>query len=121
MQYMADPRSGGKPTTTLPATRAVDAHSLLHRKASKAARACDGADVLDGLATLQNLTARLVASAHGVSVGSITAALLRANATLRSCSSAASATSPLRAPVTAAIGCAGCCRRSASSSSLTPR
>jgi hypothetical protein len=72
--YMAVPGSGVKPTTTLPALRVVDAHSLPNRKASKAVRACDGADILDGLASLQNFTAKLVAMAEGVSVSSLAAA-----------------------------------------------
>jgi len=72
--YMVVPGSGVKPTTTLPALRVVDAHSLPNRKASKAVRACDGADILDGLASLQNFTAKLVAMAEGVSVSSLAAA-----------------------------------------------
>jgi hypothetical protein len=51
--------------------RVVDAHSLLHQRASKAAKACDAADVVDGLAVLQNLTLRLVAAAYGVSMSSV--------------------------------------------------
>jgi hypothetical protein len=51
--------------------RVVDAHSLLHVRASKAARACDAADVVDGLAVLQNHTLRLAAAAYGVSIGSL--------------------------------------------------
>jgi hypothetical protein len=70
MQYMATSGSGVKPTT-LPALRVIDAHSLPNRKASKAVRAVDGADILDGLLTLQNLTARLVAEAQGVSLTSL--------------------------------------------------
>ena len=53
-------------TTAVP--RVVDAHGLLHRQASKATRACDAADVLDGVAKLQNPTFRLVAAAYGVSL-----------------------------------------------------
>jgi hypothetical protein len=49
----------------------IDAHSLLHWRASKAAKACAAADVMDGLAVLQNLTLRLAAAAYGVSVGSV--------------------------------------------------
>src|SRR5262249_23545629 len=37
----------------------------------KAAKACDAADVVDGLAVLQNLTLRLVAAAYGVSMSSV--------------------------------------------------
>jgi len=55
----------------LSALRVVDAHSLAHRKLSKAARACEAADILDGFTTLQNLTIRLVAAAEGVSVASV--------------------------------------------------
>src|SRR5262245_50484331 len=73
MQYVATPGPGVKPVT-LPALRVVDAHSLPNRKASKAVRACDGADILDGLASLQNFTAKLVAMAEGVSVSSLVAA-----------------------------------------------
>ena len=51
--------------------RVVDAHSLLHRQASKSAKACDAADVLDGLAVVQNFTLRLTAAAYGVSIGSV--------------------------------------------------
>ena len=51
--------------------RVVDAHSLLHMQASKSAKACDAADVLDGLAVVQNLTLRLTAAAYGVSIGSV--------------------------------------------------
>jgi hypothetical protein len=54
--------------------RVVDAHSLAHRKLSKAARACEAADILDGFTTLQNLTIRLVAAAEGVSVASVVTA-----------------------------------------------
>jgi hypothetical protein len=58
----------------LPAVRVVDAHSLAHRKLSKAARACEAADILDGFTILQNLTIRLVAAAEGVSVASVVTA-----------------------------------------------
>jgi hypothetical protein len=44
--------------------RVVDAHSLLHMQASKSAKACDAADVLDGLAVLQ-AHIRLAAAAYG--------------------------------------------------------
>src|SRR5262245_22060625 len=57
--------------TALTPFRAVDAHSLPHRKASKAARAVDAADILDGLMTLQNLTVPLVAAALGISSSSV--------------------------------------------------
>jgi hypothetical protein len=49
----------------------VDAHSLLHARGTKAAKACNAADVVDGLAVLQNPTLRLAATAYGVSIGSV--------------------------------------------------
>ena len=49
----------------------VDAHGLLHLRATKAARACLAADIVDGLAALQNPTLRLAATAYGVSLGSV--------------------------------------------------
>jgi hypothetical protein len=55
----------------LPAVRVVDAHSLLHQRAIKAAKACDAADAVDGLVKLQNPTLRIAAVAWGVSVGSV--------------------------------------------------
>jgi hypothetical protein len=51
--------------------RVVDAHGLLHVRASKAAKACDAADVVDGLAVVQVSTLRLAAAAYGVSIGSV--------------------------------------------------
>jgi hypothetical protein len=48
------------------AIRAVDTHSLLNKKVSQAAKACDAADILDGLATLQNPTIRVLAFAYEV-------------------------------------------------------
>ena len=57
--------------TTAAAPRVVDAHGLLHLRASKAARACLAADIVDGLAVLQNPTLRLAATACGVSLGSV--------------------------------------------------
>jgi hypothetical protein len=62
-------------STTAAVLRVVDAHSLLHLRASKCAKACDAADTVDGLAVLQNPTLRLVAAAYGVSVGSVARAL----------------------------------------------
>ena len=50
--------------------RVVDAHSLRHLRASQAAKAIDAADLVDGLAVLQNLTLRMAATAYGVSMGS---------------------------------------------------
>jgi len=62
-------------TDSVMALRAtVDAHSLPHLKASKAVRACIGADILDGELALQNLTIKLVAGAVGVSTTSVIAA-----------------------------------------------
>jgi hypothetical protein len=55
----------------LPVLKTIDAHSVLNRKVSRASLACDAADVLDGLATLQNPTIRMVAVAFGVSVASV--------------------------------------------------
>src|SRR6516165_10399657 len=57
--------------TTAAVPRVVDAHGLLHMRASKSAKACDAADVIDGLAVLQNPTLRLAAAAYGVSIGSV--------------------------------------------------
>jgi hypothetical protein len=76
MLKYVEPRSEVKPaTTTLPALRVVDAHSLPNRKVPVATRACDAADVADGITDLQNLTNRLIAMAHGVSLSSLAAAL----------------------------------------------
>jgi len=55
--------------------RVVDAHSLLHLRVSKAAKACDAADAVDGLAILGHPTLRLAATAYGVSIGSVARAL----------------------------------------------
>jgi len=74
-EYMATPGSGVKPTTTLPAVRVVDAHSLAHRKTPKAVAACDAADLVDGLVRLQNPTIRVAAVVCGVSQSSVVAAL----------------------------------------------
>jgi len=54
--------------------RVIDAHSLPHLKLAKAVRAVDGADVVDGMARLENLTLRLVAAAMRVSVSYLVAA-----------------------------------------------
>ena len=60
-----------KETTAAP-PRVVDAHGLLHlRAASKAVKACDAADAVDGLAILGNFTLKLAAVAYGVSIGSV--------------------------------------------------
>ena len=58
-------------TATAAPLRVVDAHGLLHMRVSKAAKACDAADVVDGLTKLGNPTLRLVAAAYGVSIGSV--------------------------------------------------
>ena len=55
--------------------RVVDAHSLRHLRASQAAKAIDAADLVDGLAVLQNLTLQMAATAYGVSMVSATRAL----------------------------------------------
>src|SRR5215469_2544643 len=60
-------------TTAMP--RVVDAHSLLHLRKSRAARAVDAADAVDGFIVIQNPTTRLAAHAYGVSVGSVARAL----------------------------------------------
>jgi hypothetical protein len=57
--------------TTAAVPRVVDAHGLLHLRASKAVKACLAADIVDGLAMLQNPTLRLAATACGVSLGSV--------------------------------------------------
>lgn len=56
---------------TAAVARVVDAHGLLHMQASKSAKACDAADVVDGFAVLQSPTLRLAAAAYGVSIGSV--------------------------------------------------
>jgi hypothetical protein len=61
--------------TTAAAPRVVDAHGLLHLRASKAVKACDAADAVDGLAILGAPTLRLAATAYGVSIGSVARAL----------------------------------------------
>jgi hypothetical protein len=58
-----------KQTTAAP--RVVDARSLPHVQATKAAKACDAADASDGFVVLQNLTDRILAIAYGVSTGSV--------------------------------------------------
>ena len=61
--------------TTAAVPRVVDAHSLLHLRASKAAKVCDAADLADGLAVLQNPTQRVAATAYGLSAQSVARAL----------------------------------------------
>jgi hypothetical protein len=56
------------------AIKSVDAHSVLNRKISQAAKACDAADVLDGIKRLENLTIRVVAFAYEVSASYVAAA-----------------------------------------------
>jgi hypothetical protein len=55
------------------AIRTVDARSLLNKKIPKAVRACDAADLLDGLAVLLP-TSQLIATISGISVTSVTRA-----------------------------------------------
>jgi hypothetical protein len=55
------------------AIRTVDARSLLNKKLPKAARACDAAELLDGLAVLLP-TSQLVATVSGISTSSVTRA-----------------------------------------------
>jgi hypothetical protein len=72
------PEATAPKTTAAPATakpRVVDMHSCLHLRTSKAAKACDAADAIDGLIILVNPTVRVAAAAYGVSVGSTTSAL----------------------------------------------
>jgi hypothetical protein len=59
----------------LPTVRVVDAHSLAHRKAPKAAAACDAADLVDVLTRLQNPTIKVAATACGVSQSYVVTAL----------------------------------------------
>lgn len=54
--------------------RVIDAHSVPHQRMPKSAKACDPADVMDGFASLQNLTLKLVSTAFGVSISSVVAA-----------------------------------------------
>jgi hypothetical protein len=49
---------------TAAAPRVVDAHSLLHLRVSKAAKACDAADAVDGVAILGHPTLRLCRAPH---------------------------------------------------------
>ena len=62
-------------TAITAAPRVVDSHGLLHMRVPKAAKACDAADAVDGLATLGNPTLKLAAVAYGVSIGSVARAL----------------------------------------------
>ena len=62
-------------TAITAAPRVVDSHGLLHMRVPKAAKACDAADVVDGLAILGNPTLKLAAVAYGVSIGSVARAL----------------------------------------------
>jgi hypothetical protein len=52
----------------------IDAHALPHLKLSKTERALLGADILDGITLLQNLTTTQVAAAVGVSPSYVQAA-----------------------------------------------
>jgi hypothetical protein len=71
MQYHLTPTAVNATALTAAVPRIVDAHSPLHQRATKSAKACDAADVVDGLAVLQNPTLRLAAAAYGVSLGSV--------------------------------------------------
>jgi hypothetical protein len=53
------------------ALRVVSARGQLHRQVSKATRACDAADLVDGIAVLGSITLRVAAAVEGVSVGSV--------------------------------------------------
>jgi hypothetical protein len=55
------------------AIRTVDARSLLDKKIPKAVRACEAADLVDGLVVLLP-TSQLVATVSGISVTSVTRA-----------------------------------------------
>jgi hypothetical protein len=71
MQYHFKTTAVNTIATTRAPPRVVDAHGLLHKRASKSAKACDAADAVDGFAVVQNPTLRLAANAYGVSVGSV--------------------------------------------------
>ena len=71
MQYTLTPTTVNVTAITAVTPRIVDAHSPPHMRAPKSAKACDAADVVDGLAVLQNPTLRLAAAAYGVSLGSV--------------------------------------------------
>jgi protein-disulfide isomerase-like protein with CxxC motif len=71
MQYHVRPEAVNVAASTTTPLRVVDAHSLLHLRASQAAKAVDAADLVDGRAVLQNLTLRMAATAYGVSMGSV--------------------------------------------------
>jgi hypothetical protein len=54
-----------------PVLKTIDGHSVPHKKSSRAAKACDAADWLDGLTNYQNPTLRVASVACDVSVSSI--------------------------------------------------
>jgi hypothetical protein len=60
--------------TTVGMRTVIDAHALPHLKLSKTERALLGADILDGITLLQNLTTTQVAAAVGVSPSYVQAA-----------------------------------------------
>jgi hypothetical protein len=65
-----------KTAGTIPALpRVIDTHGLLHVRATKATRACNAADAIDGVTVLGRPTLKLAAAAFGVSVGYVTSAL----------------------------------------------
>ena len=74
MQYHFKTEAVNAIATTAP-PRVVDAHGLLHLRTSKSAKACLAADLVDGLAVLQNPTQRVAATAYGLSAGSVARAL----------------------------------------------
>ena len=67
MQYHLTPAAVNAIATTAAMPRVVDTHSLLNVRTSKAVKACDAADAVDGLTKLQNPTIRLAAVAYGIS------------------------------------------------------
>ena len=67
MQYHLKTAAVNATAITTAVPRVVDTHSLLNVRTSKAVKACDAADAVDGLTKLQNPTIRLAATAYGVS------------------------------------------------------
>ena len=75
MQYHLKTAAVNATAITAATPRVVDSHGLLHMRVPKAAKACDAADAVDGLAILGNPTLKLAAVAYGVSIGSVASAL----------------------------------------------
>ena len=69
MQYHLRTAAVNTTAITAAVPRVIDTHGLLHMRASKAVKACNAADAVDGLATLGNPTLKLAAVAYGVSIG----------------------------------------------------